>query len=126
MRSSLSVYFILIQHLRKTWKKVNKLISKRPNHSHTCSLYLTEHHVKFKEGQENFENHNLITIQKLSPSRLQAHLGFLKLNHTYEVVITLDMPGHIDHKQWIIDVSHNNVPIIMFMTSLSNLFVSLF
>lgn len=80
-------------------------LDKSPSIVSAHPVVFPEHHVKFREGQDNFENHNLINLQKLSPFKLQAHLGFLKLNHTYEIVIDLKVPEYIEHTQWIVSVS---------------------
>lgn len=63
--------------------------------------------MKFNEEQDNFVKHNRITIQKLSELKLQVHLGFLKLNHTYEIVVPLEIPNHIDNINWITNVAND-------------------
>ncbi|KAI9559540.1 hypothetical protein GHT06_013545 [Daphnia sinensis] len=60
-----------------------------------------QHHVKFIEETGNFGKENTINIQKLSQWSLQAHLGFLKLNHSYEIFISLDNPLTKDNSQWL-------------------------
>jgi len=61
--------------------------------------------VKFDDEQDKFEKNNSITIQQLSPSKLQVHLGFLKLNHTYEIQVPLDFPNQeYNDVTWIADV----------------------
>lgn len=60
--------------------------------------------MKFNEEQDSFVKHNRITIQKLSEWKLQVHLGFLKLNHTYEIVVPLEIPNHTNNINWIENV----------------------
>ncbi|XP_046464051.1 UPF0687 protein C20orf27 homolog [Daphnia pulex] len=64
-----------------------------------------EHHVKFNEEHDNYNKQNSINIQKISQWKFQVHLGFLKLNNTYEIVIDvgpiLESPQSPDNTAWI-------------------------
>ncbi|KAK4028898.1 UPF0687 protein C20orf27 homolog [Daphnia magna] len=60
-----------------------------------------QHHVKFIEETGTFGKENTINIQKLSQWSLQAHLGFLKLNHSYEICLSLDNPMTKDNSRWL-------------------------
>lgn len=63
-----------------------------------------QHHVKFIEETGTFGKENTINIQKLSQWNLQAHLGFLKLNHSYEICLSLDNPMTKDNSRWLANV----------------------
>ena len=65
-----------------------------------------QHHVKFNEDKDTIAK-NSISIQKLSQGKLQVHLGFLKLHHTYEITIPLENPNHTHNINWIANVTHS-------------------
>ena len=71
----------------------------------------SEHHVKFNEEYDNYGKQSSINIQKISQWKFQVHLGFLKLNNTYEIVFdigpiceSLESPDSI---VWLSNVTSN-------------------
>jgi len=67
---------------------------------------LDQHHVTFDEEDNSYGENKHISIKKLSQNHLQAHLGFMKLNNTYEICVPLHIPDHIaDDVDWIPDES---------------------
>jgi hypothetical protein len=78
------------------------------------NCFHSEHHVKFNEEHDNYNKQNSINIQKISQWKFQVHLGFLKLNNTYEIVIDvgpiLESPQSPDiNTAWISNVTINPV-----------------
>jgi len=66
----------------------------------------TEHHVTFEEEQNSFEKSSSIVIKKISERELEVHLGFLKVNNTYEILVPFHIPDHIpNNNDWISDES---------------------
>lgn len=63
-----------------------------------------QHHVKFNEEHDSFVKENCITIHKVSDVKVQAHLGFLKINHTYEIILPLEGSTHVCNIDWIANV----------------------
>lgn len=68
------------------------------------NFFSEQHHVKFIEETGSLGKENRINIQKLSEWSLLVHLGFLKLNHSYEIFVSLENPVTNDKTQWLANV----------------------
>jgi len=64
-----------------------------------------DHHMTFEE-RNCFEKTSSILIKTISTDKLEVHLGFLKINTTYEVIVPLHIPDHTPSNiSWIPDES---------------------
>nr|CAD7404251.1 unnamed protein product [Timema poppensis] len=54
------------------------------------SLHIQEHaHVHFEEANDSFGKDNELVVQHVSEEEVAIHMGFLKLNHLYEVKVSV-------------------------------------
>lgn len=85
--------------------------------------------MKFNEEcNDDFEKQNSINIQKISQWKLQVHLGFLKLNNTYEIVMdigpTLENPKAPNNIIWLANVIRNLIlPSILILYAKTQIIV---
>ena len=65
------------------------------------------------EERNCFEKTSSILIKTISTDKLEVHLGFLKINNTYEVIVPLHIPDHTPSNiSWIPDVSKQEFEIV--------------
>lgn len=50
------------------------------------------HKVHFTEDCDTFSDHSAISVQQVDDGKYTVHLGFLKLQHRYEVRFPVDVP----------------------------------